>query len=147
MADLKTLPRGTQYARPGSPVEARQDKIAREYPQRAEELDRKTGTPEKGAEGPMVKEVKSYGWRVPAPVIGAFAKMPSDVGALADVTAPALVADHTHFHAPSLIALRGRERNEETPATENEGEVPLRQGAPTATLRRTGAGRWRSAQL
>ena len=31
-----------------------------------------------------------------------------------------------HFHAPRLIALRGGDRNEETPARENEGEVPMR---------------------
>ena len=28
-----------------------------------------------------------------------------------------------HFHAPRLIALRGGDRNEETPKTENEREV------------------------
>ena len=37
MADLKTLAGGAQYARPGSPVEARQEEVAREYLQRAEE--------------------------------------------------------------------------------------------------------------
>ena len=30
------------------------------------------------------------------------------------------------FHAPRLIALRGGDRNEETPATENEREVLIR---------------------
>ena len=46
-----------QYARPGSPVEARQEEVAREYLQRAEEFDRKLDIPE-GVEGPMTKEVK-----------------------------------------------------------------------------------------
>ena len=31
-----------------------------------------------------------------------------------------------HFHAPRLIALRGGDRNEETPATENEREMLMR---------------------
>ena len=31
-----------------------------------------------------------------------------------------------HFHAPRLIALRGGDRNEETPTTENETEVLMR---------------------
>jgi hypothetical protein len=32
----------------------------------------------------------------------------------------------SHFYAPRLIALRGGDRNEETPATENEREVAMR---------------------
>ena len=45
LADLRTMAGGGQYARPGSPVEARQEEVAREYLQRAEELDRKLDTP------------------------------------------------------------------------------------------------------
>ena len=38
--------------------------------------------------------------------------------------APFLYRDPVlHFHAPRLIALRGGDRNEETPTTEKEGEV------------------------
>lgn len=43
MTDLGTLAGGPQYARPWGPVEARQEKVAREYLQRTEELDRKPG--------------------------------------------------------------------------------------------------------
>ena len=31
-----------------------------------------------------------------------------------------------HFHAPRFIALRGGDRNEETPTTENEREMLMR---------------------
>ena len=86
LAGLKALAGGTQYTRPGSPSEARQEEVAREHLQHAEEFNCKPGTPE-GAEGPMTKEVKLCGSRVPVPVIGAFAEMSSDVETLADVTA------------------------------------------------------------
>ena len=39
------------YARPWSLSEARQEKVAREYPQRAKEFDRKLGTPEDAGGG------------------------------------------------------------------------------------------------
>ena len=58
-ADLKTLAGGFKYARPGSPVEARLEEVAREHIQSTEEFNRKLGTPE-GAKGPMTKKVKSY---------------------------------------------------------------------------------------
>ena len=72
MADMKTCAAGPQYARPGGPVESRQEEVAREYLQSTEEFDRKLGTPEL-LEGPMTKEMKSCGSRVPVPVAGAFA--------------------------------------------------------------------------
>ena len=96
---------GDHYARPGSPVEARQEEVARGYLQRAGEFDRKLGTPG-GAEGPMTKEVKSYGPRILVPVIGAFAEM-WHVEALADVTASALAADHIQFFPTSSAEARG----------------------------------------
>ena len=41
-----------------------------------------------------------------------------------------------HFHAPRLIALRGGDRNEETPTTENEKEINMsRACARTLSLR------------
>ena len=58
--------------------------MAREYLQRAEELDRKLGIPG-GVEGPMTKEMKPHASRVLAPVVGALTGMPSDVDALADL--------------------------------------------------------------
>jgi len=73
MADLKTLAGCPQYVRPGSPAEARQEGVTREYLQRTGEFGRRPGTPE-GAEGPMAKVMKSCGSRVPVPVIGAFAE-------------------------------------------------------------------------
>ena len=94
------------YARPGSPVEARQEEVVREYLQRAEEVDRKLGTVA-GTEGPMAKEVKSYGSKVSVPVIGAFAEMSSDVEALADVTASALAADHIQLFSTSAVEAKG----------------------------------------
>jgi len=87
---------------PGRTVEARKGEVARGYLHRAGELDRKPGTPE-GPEGPMTKEVKSYGSRVLVPVIGAFAEVPSEVEAVADVTAPALAAKHTQFFSTSAV--------------------------------------------
>jgi hypothetical protein len=57
--------------------------------------------------GPTTKEVKSYGSRVPVPVIGAFAEMSPDVEALADVTAPALAADYTQFFFTSAVEAKG----------------------------------------
>ena len=68
MVDAKTLTPGPQYARPGSPIEARQEEVARENPQRAEEFDRQLGTPE-GVEGPMTREMNSYGPRALVPVV------------------------------------------------------------------------------
>ena len=67
MADLGALATGPQYARPGSPVEAR--KTA------AREFGRKLGTPG-GIEGPMTGEVRPNGSKVPVPVTGASAEMP-----------------------------------------------------------------------
>ena len=96
----------TQYARSGSPAEALRTEAVRDYLQRADEFDRKLGT-SKGAEGPMTKEMKSYGSRVPVPVIGAFAEMSSDVDALAGVTAPALAADHIQFFSTSAAEAKG----------------------------------------
>ena len=93
MAGARTMAPGPLYARHGSPVTTRQEEVAREYLQRAGELDRKLGTPE-GAEGPMTKEMKSHGSRVLVLAIGAFAEMPSDVDALADVAASVLAAGH-----------------------------------------------------
>ena len=112
LADLKTLAGGTQYARPGSPVEARQEEVAREHLQRAEELGRKLVTPE-GVDGPMTKEMKSYGSRVLVPVIGAFAGVSPNVEALADVTALALAADHVHFFSTGAEEAKGmyKQRN------------------------------------
>ena len=106
MADLKTLADCGQCARPGSPVEARQKEVAREYLQRTEEPDCKLGSPE-GAGGPMAKEVKSYGSRVLVPVIGAFAEMSSDVKALADDTASALAAGHIQYFSTSAVEAKG----------------------------------------
>ena len=41
--------------------------------------------------------------------------------------------DHAlHSHALRLIALRGGDRNEEAPATENAKEIPVRRAAPLA---------------
>ena len=57
MAHAKTLAPSPQYARPGSPVEALQMEVAREYLQRAEEFDRELGTPG-GVKGAMPEEVK-----------------------------------------------------------------------------------------
>ena len=51
----------------------------------------------------MAKEMKSCGFRMLVPVIGAFAEMSSDVETLADVTAPALAADHTKFFSTSAV--------------------------------------------
>ena len=106
MADLKTLAGGPHYARSGKPVEARQEEVARGHLQPAEELDRKPSTPE-GAGGPMTKEMKPCGSRVPVPVIGAFAEMPSDVKALADVTAPAPAAGYIQFFSTSAAEANG----------------------------------------
>ena len=41
------------------------------------------------------------------PIIGAFAEMPSGVGALADVTASALSADHIQFLSTSAAEAKG----------------------------------------
>ena len=101
--------RSSRYARPGKPgrgAEARQEEVVREYLKRAEEFDRKLGTPE-GAEGPMTKEVKPYCPRVLVPAIGAFAEMSSDVDALADATASALAADHIQFLSTSAVEAKG----------------------------------------
>ena len=106
LADLKTVAGGAQYERPGSPVEAHQEEVAREYLQRTEELDRKLGPPE-GVEGPITKEMKLCGSRVLVPVIGAFAEVSSDVDALADVTASALAADHIQFFSTSAVEAKG----------------------------------------
>ena len=113
MADAKALEPGLQSTRPGSPDEAHQEDVIPEYLQRAEELDRKPGTPE-GAEGPMTKEIKPCGSRMLASVIGAFAEMSSDVEALADATASALAADHIQFISTSAAeakppAIKARE--------------------------------------
>ena len=102
MVGAKTLASGPHYARPGSPAEARQEEVARDYPQRAGENDRKPGTPE-DAEGPMTKEMTSHGSRVLVPVVGAFAEMSSDVDALLDVAASALAADHIQFFSTSAL--------------------------------------------
>ena len=53
LTDLKTLAGGTQYARPGSPVEARQEEVALGNLQRAEEFDRGLGTPESKCVGAL----------------------------------------------------------------------------------------------
>ena len=55
----------------------------------------------------MTMEIKSCGSRVPVPVVGAFAEMASDVGALADVTASALAADHIQFFSTSAAEAKG----------------------------------------
>ena len=106
MADLGTFAGDPQYTRPGSPVEARQEEVAREYLQRAEEFDRKPGTPD-GVEGPMTKGMKPCGSRLLVPVIGTFAEMSSDVDALADATASALAADHIQFFSTSAAEAKG----------------------------------------
>ena len=106
MVDLAAFAGAPQCARPGGPVEAHQEEVAREYLQRAEEFDRKVGTPG-GVEGPMTKKMKSYGSRVLVPVIAAFAEMSSDVEALADVTASALAADHIQFFSTSAEEAKG----------------------------------------
>ena len=106
MVGAKTLAPAPRCMQPGSAVEARQKEVARECLQRAGEPDRRPGTPER-AEGPMTKDMKSHGSRVPVPVIGAFAGMSSDVEALADVTAPALAADHIQFFSTSALKAKG----------------------------------------
>ena len=81
VVDLRALARcvpAPQYARPGSPAGAHQGEVAQEYLQRTKKPGRKQGTPE-GAEMPMTKEVKLCGSRMPVPVVGAFAEVPSDV--------------------------------------------------------------------
>ena len=105
-ADAKTLAPGPQYAQPGTLAEARQEEVAGEYLQRAEEFDRKPGTPE-GVKGPMTKNTKFYVSIVPVPAIGAFSEMPLDVGALADVTAQALAAEHTQFFSTNAVEAKG----------------------------------------
>ena len=106
MADAKTSAPDPQYARPGSPVEARQKEVAREHLQRGEELGRIMGTPE-GTEGPMTKGVKSGGSRVLAAVVGAFTGMSSDADAPAGVIASALAADHIQFFSSLSAEAKG----------------------------------------
>ena len=55
----------------------------------------------------MAREAKSCGSRVLVPVIGAFAEFPPDVEALADVSAPALAADHIQFLSASAVEAEG----------------------------------------
>ena len=40
-----------------------------------------------------------------------------------------------HFHAPRLIALRGEDRNEETPTTENKREVLMHRACARTSAR------------
>jgi hypothetical protein len=82
MADAKNLAPGPQYARPGSPAGARQKVVAREYPQRAREVDRMLRTPE-GVDESITREMKYCSSRVPVPVVGTSAEMSSDVDELA----------------------------------------------------------------
>ena len=48
-----------------------------------------------------------YGPRLPVPIIGAFAEMPSDMDALADVTASAFAAGHIQFISTSAAEAKG----------------------------------------
>ena len=50
---------------------------------------------------------KPHGPRVPISIVGAFAEMPSDVDALAEVIALALAADHTQFFFTSAPEAKG----------------------------------------
>ena len=83
-----------------------QGEVTREYLQRAKEFDRKLGTSE-GAEGPVPREVRSFGSRVHVFVADTFAEMPSDVGTLAGVIASALAADHTQSFSNSAAEAKG----------------------------------------
>ena len=52
-------------------------------------------------------KMKPFGFRVLARVVGAFAKMPSDVGAPAGDIASALAADHTQFFSTGAVEAKG----------------------------------------
>ena len=106
MADAETWPLAPSTHGPEARPRPARRKSAKSNAKRAREFDNKLGTPE-GAGGPMTKEMKSCGSRVPVPVIGAVAEMPSDVGALADVTASALAADHIQFFSTSAAEAKG----------------------------------------
>ena len=70
MADATTSTPGAQYARPGSPVEARQKELAREYLFRTAKIGRMQGTLE-SAEGPV-----AFGSRVLIPVFASLHRCP-----------------------------------------------------------------------
>ena len=55
----------------------------------------------------MARDMKSYGSGVLVPVVGAFAEMSSDVGALADVIASTLASDHTQLLFTSAMGAKG----------------------------------------
>jgi hypothetical protein len=78
---------------------------SRSHP-RAPEIGRKLGTPE-DADGLMTRGIKSRGSSVPVSVVCAFAEMSSDVGALADVIASALAADHIQFFSTGAMEAKG----------------------------------------
>ena len=62
------------------------------------------GTPKQAVAYSSLKVDENW---VLAPVIGAFAEMPSDVDALTDVTASALAADHIQFFSTSAVEAKG----------------------------------------
>ena len=110
MIYVKTLAcNGSYQGSNVNPVETRQSRAAAEYIRRAKYIDAQLGTPA-GEEGPMTAEMKTYGSppeQVPAPVVGAFGEMPSDMYALADVIAAAKTADHLQFFKGSEKKFRG----------------------------------------
>ena len=63
--------------------------------------------PPKTPGGSMTRKVKSCGSSVSVQTFGAFAEMPLDVNALADVFAPAPAADLTQYFSTSALKARG----------------------------------------
>ena len=105
MMGAKTLAPGPQYARPGSAVEAHQEEIARGHLKRAKSPTASWALP--GLPRPMFRGIRPCGSRVPVPIVGAFAEMPSDVDALAEVIASALAAGHIQFFSTSAAEAKG----------------------------------------
>ena len=73
---------------------------------RAAKIDHMLGTPD-GVGGPMTKEMVPCGSMVSVPVASALAGTPSGVDDFANVTAPALAADHTQFFSTGAMGARG----------------------------------------